>query len=125
MALHKLKGRKDLVVARTDKTKSICVLSKVDYIDMVRKHLGKEAILSTRDELVKRQAQAKELLKDIGKRDILSTNEFSYIKSKSTITKKAVPTVKLLIKDHKKKNVETGNRNNAEYSRKTIKHACY
>ena len=73
---------------------------------MVRKHLGKEAILSTRDELVKRQARAKELLEDIGKRDILSTNEVSYIKS--TITKKAVPTVKLLIKDHKKKNVETG-----------------
>jgi len=117
---------------------------------MVRKHLGKEEILSTRDELVKRQAQAKKLLEDIGERDILSTNEFSYIKS--TITKKAVPTVKLLIKDHKKKNVETGrypsrlvvpaanftaafphvgqrglkailDRNNVEYSRKTIKHA--
>jgi len=79
-------------------------MDTADYIDMVEKHLAKEAIPSNYSELQKRWGQAKDLLPKFA--DLLSTNEINYIKS--TINKRSVPTVKLLIKDHKKKNDETG-----------------
>ena len=67
-------------------------------------HLAKDAIETTLDHLKEVHAKAYELPESI--KNILDENEFKYIKS--TITKQAIPTVQLLIKDHKKVNKTTG-----------------
>ena len=54
-------------------------MDTADYIDMVEKHLAKEATPSNFSELQKRYEQAKALLPKYA--DLLSKNESNYIKS--------------------------------------------
>ena len=144
----KLRQRKDIVVAMTDKTNSVRVLLTTKYIELVEDHLRKDATETTLEHLQEVHSKAYELLESI--KNILDENEFKYIKS--TITKRAIPTVQLLIKDHKKVNETTGDypsrlvvpaknftagfphvgqrgitallkKNKVNYERKTIKHA--
>ena len=100
----KLKQRSDIVVARTDKTNSIRVMKTNSYIESVERHLKKDAVETTYGHLQEVHKKALELLTTID--DLVSENEFRYIKS--TITKRAIPTVQLLIKDHKKIDESTG-----------------
>ena len=100
----KLKQRNDIVVARTDKTNSIRVMKTTTYIKLVERHLQKDAVLTDYAHLQEVHKKAIELLATIN--DLVGENEYKYIKS--TITKRAVPTVQLLIKDHKKIDESTG-----------------
>ena len=59
---------------------------------------------TTLDHLKEVHTKAHKLLEGI--KNILDENEYKYIKS--TITKQAIPTVQLLIKDHKEVNKTTG-----------------
>jgi hypothetical protein len=63
------------------------------------KHLEKDAIPTNHTHLKEVQKQAKILLETLN--DILSDDEYNYIKQ--TIKKMNVPTVQLLVKDHKDK----------------------
>ena len=85
----KLKQRKDIVVAMTDKTNSVRVLGTRKYVELVENHLAKDAVPTTLDHLKEVHAKAYELLDSI--KNILDNNEFKYIKS--TITKRAISTV--------------------------------
>ena len=60
---------------------------------------------TTLDHLKEVHAKVHKLLE--GTNNILDENEYKYIKS--TITKRAIPTVQLVIKDHKEVNKTTGN----------------
>ena len=86
-------------VVPTDKTNSDVVLRTKDYIEHVVKHLKEDAVLTTRDKLKEAKERAKLKLKNF--RNLFSESEYNYIKS--TINKCSVPTVHLLIKDHKDK----------------------
>ena len=95
--LTKLQKRPDLTVVHTDKTNTICIMKKKKYFTLVRSHLNKEAVLSNVDKIRKLHKKA---LSFVNKnKEITSENEFNYIKS--TINAKKIPTVLLLVKDHK------------------------
>ncbi len=96
---NRLKRRPDLVVARTDKTNSIHIMETSKYIEKVEAHLKKDAAPSNIKKLEQILKDANAFLEQ--QEDLLSINEYNYIKS--TISKKSVPTVQALIKDHKKK----------------------
>ena len=95
----KLKKREDLVVVPTDKTNSFVLLQTSEYANRVNQHLADDAVKTTTDCLSKAKETAKQKLDSFA--DLLSTNEYNYIKA--TINKCSVPTVQLLIKDHKPK----------------------
>jgi hypothetical protein len=97
--MSNLRQRNDLVVCPTNKTNS-CVLMKTDDLKrLTLKHLEKDAIPTNHTHLKEVQKQAKILLETLN--DILSDDEYNYIKQ--TIKKMNVPTVQLLVKDHKDK----------------------
>ena len=98
--LSKLKQRDDMVVVPTDKTNSVILMEVSKYRTEVRSLLAKEAVVSSYAHLQDTHKKALDKLETI--KPILSESEFNYVKS--TITKRAIPTVQLLVKDHKKKN---------------------
>ena len=90
------------VVVPTDKMNSFKVVEKVDYVKWVEGHLKSSAVEVLADKLVSIFDEAGELLNDLG--DFLSDNERDFIEE--TLKLRAVPTPKLLIKDHKDKDEE-------------------
>ena len=91
-----------LPVVPTDKINSVRLMKTVQYMNAVTQHLAKDAV---KCDSAKLDTIHKEALKMLATLEyILSQNEFNYIKS--TINKRAVPTVCLLIKDHKKRGKE-------------------
>ena len=101
---EKLRQQRDIVVARTDKTNSIRVMLTSKYIELVENHLRKDAAETDYARLQEVHQKALEVLAE--NIDLVGEDEYKYIKS--TITKRAVPTVQLLIKDHKKIDESTG-----------------
>ena len=93
-----LKKGEDLVVVPTDKTNSNVLISASFYSNRTRKHLIEEGIKTTKDTLMEVKEESFTKLEAF--RDLLSESEYNYVKS--TINNCNVPTVKLLIKDHKK-----------------------
>ena len=89
----------------TDKTNSALVLRVRKYIDLVKDHLQNNVVETTLNHLKEVHSKAYKLLDSI--KNILDKNEFKYIKS--TITKRAIPTMQLSIKDHKEVNSLTCN----------------
>jgi hypothetical protein len=97
--MSNLRQRDDLVVCPTDKTNS-CVLLKTDDLKrLTLKHLEKDAVPTTHTHLKEVQKEARAKLDTF--QDMLSENEYNYIKQ--TINKASIPTVQLLVKDHKDK----------------------
>ena len=86
------------VVVPTDKTNSFKLIEIEEYKTQVFKHLQISAIEVPRSRLVEISKNANELLSKVS--HILNDKEREYIQE--TIDSKAVPTPKLLIKDHKK-----------------------
>lgn len=146
--LNLLAKREDIVAVPTDKTNSITLMDVKKYKSLVEGHLDKDATPTNNEHLVELHKEASQLLSD--SKDIISANEHNYIKS--TIMKRDIPTIKLLSKDHKKmkdgnyptrlvvpaKNYTAGfphvgykgiknimDRNNINYSRKTIVQASH
>jgi len=104
--LNKLKERDDTVAVPTDKTNSIVLMDTEKYIKLVHGHLMKDAKLSNNQRLQGILKDARALLEDC--KSMLSVNEYNY--ARTTINKKAIPTIKLLSKDHKPdKKDENGN----------------
>ena len=95
--LSKLKQRDDMVVVPTDKTNSVILMEVSKYRTEVRSLLPKEAVISSYAYLQDTHKKVLDKLETI--KPILSESEFNYVKS--TITKRAIPTVQLLVKDHK------------------------
>ena len=147
--LAHLRQRPDLVVVPTDKTNSYVVVETAEYTKKVIEHLNADAVKTTTIKLNETKDEAKEMLN--AHKDLFSPNEFNYIKS--TINNCDIPSVKLLIKDHKDsdekgnypsqlvvpaKNFTAGfqhvgqrgikailDRNNVNYQRKTIIQASH
>ena len=88
----------DQVVIPTDKTNSIKVVKLLNYIKQVQEHLHKQAIEITRDKIVILFQQASALAEKLDSK--LSIQEAAFLQE--GIQSKAIPTPKLLIKDHKK-----------------------
>ena len=87
------------VAVPTDKTGSFRTMEIDEYTKQMRDHLlanGKEV---SRAKVVLAHSQAEKFIQS--KESLLSDNELSYLKQKKA--SKAIPTPKLLIKDHKKK----------------------
>jgi hypothetical protein len=97
--LTTLKQRKDIVVVETDKTNSIRIIPTSKYSVLVTEHLSEDAVETTYEHLIESRDKAKSKLEQF--KYLLSENEYNYIKS--TISKCNIPTVRLLIKDHKDK----------------------
>ena len=95
----KLKKRDDLVVVPTDKTNAVRIMKTDKYCNQVTTLLTKEAVPTTYAHLQEVKLEADNMLASVA--DILSQQEYNYIKS--TISKHSVPTVQLLVKDHKDK----------------------
>ncbi len=94
-----LKGDDNQVVVPTDKTSSFRVVKIKDYIKWVLKHLKKSAKEIDRERLIEVQKQAGILLEE--RRHVISAKEAEFIEQ--SIKSKAIPSPKLLIKDHKDK----------------------
>lgn len=88
------------VVIPTDKTNSYRTVDINKYINWMEEHLESKAIKSSRDRIKDIYNDANKLLDEI--EDIINKNEYNLLKE--TIETKAIPTPKLLIKDHKKPN---------------------
>ena len=96
--VRKLLAQTDLVAIPTDKTNSYRTVKTEDYKKWVIKHLAESSAEIPRSKVVEVYHQAKEFLEEL--QPSLSENEFAAILE--SIESKAVPTPKLLIKDHKK-----------------------
>ena len=90
--------KSDLVVIPTDKTNSTQLVKIDDYVRWMNNHLKKSANEITRDKVVEFHRLSVEKFNDI--KDLLSKNEKNFLLE--SINSKAIPTPKLLIKDHKK-----------------------
>ena len=103
--MNKLRTRKDLVLVPTDKTNTVKLLATALYSELVLQHLQEDAKLTDLAFVKQVKKDAIEYLEQ--NKSILSDQEYNYIKS--TISKCAVPTIQLLIKDHKKGRDKNGN----------------
>ena len=97
--LYDLHQRDEVVVVPTDKTNSYVVLQAPEYIERVKKHLEEDAELTTLSTLKEKYMKAETFLD--ANYDLFNDQEKKYIKS--TLLDHRVPTVKLLVKDHKEK----------------------
>ena len=88
------------VVIPTDKTNSFRCIDIRDYKDWAIKHLLKNGKEIPRSKLIQTLDEAKELLE--GLEDVMSEDEYYFVKS--SLDSKAIPSPKLLIKDHKEIN---------------------
>jgi hypothetical protein len=86
-----------MMVIPTDKTNSYKVIDKEKYIEWVLDHLKTDAIEVSMDKLIKIHKEGNELLSKLG--NTLSEKEMSFVEE--MLDSRAVPTPKLLIKDHK------------------------
>jgi len=93
-------GKSSKVTVLTDKTNSFRIIKLGQYIEWVEKHLNDSSTESLRERLVKIHEKVSELLAKVG--DSLNDKEYDYIKE--SLNSRAIPTPKLLIKDHKKPN---------------------
>jgi hypothetical protein len=96
----KLKEHLDRVVIPTDKTNSFKVVDKEKYIKWVLDHLKTDAIEVSADKLVKIHEEGIKLLSTLG--HTLSEKEMGFVEE--ALESRAVPTPKLVIKDHKPTN---------------------
>jgi hypothetical protein len=92
-----LKSDRSIAVVPTDKTNSFRVIPINKYIDQMRGHLATNAKPIPRQRLTQVVEEATNLLESISY--LLSRDERNYIKQ--SIKSRAIPTPKLLIKDHK------------------------
>ena len=99
-----LKMHPDLVIVPTDKTNSFLPMKRQHYEEQMLIHLSKHGKEITPDELTTATQNAYRFLSEIGPH--LSKQEFSFLKEQ--IDSKAIPTPKLLIKDHKPRNPTNG-----------------
>ena len=95
--LQKLE-KSDIVFVPTDKTNKFRSMKKEEYKDMVKEHLKQSAREIERGRVVEICEDAKVLVDAIGFK--MSKNEVGHINE--SLKTKAIPTPKLLIKDHKK-----------------------
>jgi hypothetical protein len=96
----KLKEHLDRVVIPTDKTNSFKVIDKENYIKWVIGHLKIDVTEVSADKLVKIHKEGIKLLSTLG--HTLSEKEMGFVEE--SLESRAVPTPKLLIKDHKPMN---------------------
>ena len=85
------------VVVPTDKTNSFITIEMEQYKEWVIAHLDKAAVRSSTERIKDIFESANELL--LGMEELFDKNEYEFIKE--TIDSNAIPTPKLLIKDHK------------------------
>ena len=92
--------KKDIyhAVVPTDKTNSFRVMEVDEYSQQVLEHLKKSGKEIPRSRLIEVEEQANNLLEQI--QNNLTENEAAFIRQ--TLKSKAIPSPKLLIKDHKK-----------------------
>jgi len=95
-----LQEEESQVVVPTDKTNSFRIVKKEKYISWVNNHLESAASEISTDKLQFIFGEAEKLLGELD--DTLSEDERGFVKAK--METRSVPTPKLLIKDHKKKN---------------------
>ena len=88
------------VTVPTDKANSFQTIELSQYIDWVEKHLNDSSTESLRNKLVEVNKKAVDLLDKVG--DIPDDKEYNFIKE--SFNSRAVPTLRLLIKDNKKPN---------------------
>ena len=96
MLQKKLKAT-DMVVVPTDKTNSFKMISKEEYIKQVKAHLAKSGKEIKPNKLTEVKGKAEKLLDEL--LPIISEKEAWFLQQ--SIKSKAIPTPKLLIKDHK------------------------
>mgnify|MGYP001787478984 FL=1 len=96
---QKLRNKADQVVVPTDKTNSFRTVSKSNYSKWVISHLAKNAKEVPRSQLTDVQKLAFDILRDKTELGIFSDKEEQFVQQ--TIQSKAIPSPKLLIKDHK------------------------
>ena len=103
--MTKLRTGTYLVLVPTDNTNSVKLIATTSYSNLVIQHLQKDAKLT---DLVFENKVKKNAIAYLEQNKlILLDQEYNYIRS--TINKCAVPTIQLLIKDHKKGNNKNGN----------------
>jgi hypothetical protein len=88
------------VAIPTDKTNSFKCIHIQDYKDWTIKHLLKNGKVIPRSKLIEVLDNANELLESLD--DIMSEDEYSFVRE--FLNSKAIPSPKLLIKDHKEIN---------------------
>ena len=103
--MEKALKRQSCVVVPTDKTNSVQLVPLEDYIDWLDDHLTKSVKVINRSRVVDLEQQATQRLTEL--QSSLSKKEFEAIKE--SIDMKEIPTPKLLVKDHKKRDATTGN----------------
>jgi hypothetical protein len=89
-----------MMVILTDKMNSYKVINKEKYIEWVLNHLKTDAIEVSADKLIEIHEEGNELLSKLG--NTLSEKEMGFVEE--MLDSRAVPTPKLLIKDHKPMN---------------------
>jgi GIY-YIG catalytic domain len=94
----RLMDKPEVVIIPTDKTNSFRIVPTTKYERWVEQHLLKYGKVIPRATLTEVMERALELLEE--KRDILSDKEAEFLHQ--SINSKAIPSPKLLIKDHKK-----------------------
>jgi hypothetical protein len=89
----------DHIIVPTDKTNPFSGMPTEEYKQKVLRHLLKDGKEISRERLILAQGQAEELLADIDR--LCSKGERDFIQE--LLKSKAIPSPKLLIKDHKRK----------------------
>ena len=97
---RKLQDHKHLVIVPTDKTNSFLPMPIQDYIAQMKIHLSSHGKTVSHSYLQGVRTQAQYILSSL--KNTLSKQEYGYLES--SINSYGVPSPKLLIKDHKKKN---------------------
>ena len=92
-----LREDKENIVIPTDKTNWLVLVPTGDYADWAVKHLHQDAKTIQRIQVTEIYVQAKEYAECL-RETTLSDKEYQYIRS--TINKRAVPTLQLIVKDH-------------------------
>jgi hypothetical protein len=92
-------SEQDCIIVPTDKRNSFTVMQTEDYKQKVLKHLLKDGKEISRERLIQAKEQANELLEEINR--LCSKRERDFVQE--SLKSKAIPSPKLLVKDHKKK----------------------
>ena len=95
--LTKLLSKSTKVVVPTDKTNSFVIIETAEYTKWVLLHLNKAATTSSTDRIKEIFDSANALPTKM--EDRFDENEYNFIKE--TVDSRAIPTPKLLVKDHK------------------------
>jgi hypothetical protein len=95
----KVSDQDHIIVPTTNKTNVFTVMQTDDYKQKVLKHLLKDGKAISRERLIQAKEQADELFKAIDR--LCSKGERDFVQE--SLKSKAIPSPKLLVKDHKKK----------------------